>query len=188
MEPVGQRLVGQQGPAEIELPLHRNAQLPLDVLRQDLAEHELLGEILRAHDDVRLPGAGREQREAQAGDNFRSIHSNPSSARSAMTAAGTAPASTVRVSAMAMPRKMKTPSPPPPIAAAMVAVPIAVTVAIRSPATIDGTASGQFHLPENLPRGHTHRDGRLADRRVHPQDTGQRIPQHGQERVQAQAR
>ena len=37
---------------------------------------------------------------------------------------------------------MKTPRPPPPIAAAMVAVPIVETVAMRSPAIMEGAASG----------------------------------------------
>src|SRR6185295_11700577 len=112
------------------------------LLRENLPQQHLLGEVLRRnHDPCRLP-ATRRQQQAQAADNRRSIHSNPSSAANANAAAGSAPASTVVLSNIAIPRKMNTPSPPPPIAAAIVAVPIVVTVAIRSPTTIDGIANG----------------------------------------------
>src|ERR1017187_492663 len=107
----------------------------------DLAEQYLFREILRPDYHARLrrtPGRERDNQE----ENRRSIHPSTSSAAIAISAAGTAPARIVFVSAIAMPRKTKVPNPPPPIAAAMVAVPIVVTVAIRIPVRMVGNASG----------------------------------------------
>ena len=53
-----------------------------------------------------------------------------------------APARIVVVSTIDSPRKMYSPRPPAPIAAAIVGVPTPMTVATRTPATIDGSASG----------------------------------------------
>src|SRR5262249_18813081 len=137
-----QRSMCEQGPAEVELSPDHDVHLPFDLPRDDLAEQRLLREVLGAHDDVGIGSAGRKRQQAQAGESFRESHSSPSSATIAIRAAGIAPASTVGVSTMEMPRKMKTPNPPPPIAAAIVAVPMVATVARRSPATIEGIASG----------------------------------------------
>ena len=43
-----QRAVADQRAAQIEAPFHGESRLTLDRLRKDLAEHELLGEILRS--------------------------------------------------------------------------------------------------------------------------------------------
>src|ERR1700730_49725 len=111
------------------------------LLRDDLAEYHLFGEILRSYDDAVLGRATRQQeKRAQAAENRFSIQPNPPSDSSASTAAGTAPANICVVSTDAMPRKMKTPNPPPPMAAAIVAVPTVVTVATRTPARMVGAA------------------------------------------------
>src|SRR5438034_3543688 len=134
--------MGQKRSPRIEFSSDHKAQPPLNLLRHNLRQQRLLGEILRADYDLGRRRAGGQQQRAQAGDNFRSIHSSPSSASTAIAAAGSAPANTVGVSTIEIPRKMKTPNPPPPMAAAMVAVPTVATVARRSPATMDGAASG----------------------------------------------
>jgi hypothetical protein len=46
-----QRAIADQRAAEIQSPLDRQARLALDRLRDDLAENDLLGEVLRADDD-----------------------------------------------------------------------------------------------------------------------------------------
>src|SRR5437879_7803436 len=116
------------------------------MLRHDLAEDYLLGEILRANRDRvflrTADDACRPQSDDHTGDNLCSIHSSPRSAATAIKAAGTAPARSNVASTDARPRKINTPSPPPPMAAAIVAVPIVVTVAIRRPARIVLVASG----------------------------------------------
>src|ERR1700730_8086728 len=138
----------QQGPAQVQLPLHFLLQTMFQVLCYDLAEDYLLGEVFRTHANAPIAHGPQRQRpdqrdhERQSRDNFRSTHPNPQSAASAINAAGTAPARISAVSTDATPRNMKTPSPPPPIAAAMVAVPMVVTVAIRIPARIVRAASG----------------------------------------------
>ena len=48
-----QRLMRHQRSAQIELPLHRHAQAPLDLLRQHLSQHNLFRKILRPHHDPR---------------------------------------------------------------------------------------------------------------------------------------
>ncbi len=68
---------------------------------------------------------------------------------SASTAAGIAPARIIVVSTIERPRKMYSPSPPAPIAAAIVAVPTPTTAATRTPATIDGSASGSSTIHSN---------------------------------------
>src|SRR5450432_3137000 len=139
----GEGLVGQEGAAQIQLAPDGEAEPALNVLRQDFAQQHLLREILGAdHDGRGFARAAAPYKEGQAGDSLRSIHSNTSSASTAMMAAGSAPARTVGVSTIEIPRKMKTPSPPPPMAAAMVAVPMVATVARRRPATTEGAASG----------------------------------------------
>src|SRR5580704_6128934 len=133
----------EQRAAQIELTAHCDSQLALDLLRGNLGQDLLLGEILRAHDDPLARAArGEQQAGRQTGDSLRSTHPSPPSAASAMHAAGIAPARICAVSTEANPRKMKTPRPPPPIAAAMVAVPIVVTVATRTPARMTGAARG----------------------------------------------
>src|SRR5579872_5408942 len=120
----------------------------LQVLRDDLAQNYLFGEIFRTdrHSSLPLETARRrksQQRAAcQAGEKRLSIHPSPPSESSAIRAAGTAPARSCVLSTEAMPLKMNTPNPPPPIAAAIVAVPMVVTVAIRIPAIIVRSASG----------------------------------------------
>src|SRR5581483_1447821 len=114
-------------------------QFTLDLLRRDLAQHDLLREILRAHHNC---AAARARPQADdAGENgnntshvlaiLRSTTPIKPSASSASAAAGIAPARICSVSTDATPRKINTPSPPPPITAAMTAVPILVTTAIR---------------------------------------------------------
>src|SRR5580704_975051 len=138
----------QQGPAQIQLPLHFLLQTMFQVLCDDLAEDYLLGEVLRTYTNAPIAYGPQRQRsdqrdhERQSRDNFRSTHPNPQSAASAINAAGTAPARICAVSTDATPRKIKTPSPPPPMAAAIVAVPMVVTVATRIPARMVGAASG----------------------------------------------
>src|ERR1017187_7038476 len=121
-------------------------QAALDVLRQNLRQQHLLGEILGAHHQRGL-GCASGQRQAerrQAGESLRSIHSSPSSANSAMAAAGSAPANTVGGSTMEIPRKMKNPSPPPPLAwgGGVGASGGGPPGTGRSPAIIEGAASG----------------------------------------------
>ncbi len=62
ISPREQRLVRQQRSAEIELALHRLMQARLDMLRDDLAQDQLLGEILGADHDVGARAAAGEQR------------------------------------------------------------------------------------------------------------------------------
>src|SRR3984885_2968808 len=112
------------------------------VLRDDLAQDQLLGEVLGAHHDVVARPAAGEQRGYQERENRRSIQLNPPSERSASRAAGIAPARICVLSTDAMPRKMKTPRPPPPMAAAMAAGRIALTETMRTPAMMVGAASG----------------------------------------------
>src|SRR5262249_55147017 len=129
-----QRGIAHEGAAEIELAFDRQPR-ELDHLRQQLAEHALLGEVLRADDDA-LTGAapcdGGEQQERgggaphRGGRRRRSSAPRSASAPRASAAAGSAPARMVRLSTMATPRKMKTPSPPAPMAAAMVARPMPI--------------------------------------------------------------
>src|ERR1017187_6950749 len=111
--------------------------------RCDLPEQHLFREILRPDHHAR-PGRTSPRQRGHQDEYRRSIHPSTSSAAIAISAAGTAPARIVFVSAIAMPRKTKIPNPPPPIAAAMVAVPIVVTVAMRIPARMAGNASGSF--------------------------------------------
>src|SRR5579883_1556245 len=113
------------------------------MLRDDLAEDDLLGEVFRPDYDALLARArGGPQKRAQTAEKRFSIQPNPPSEIRASRAAGIAPARICVVSTEAIPRKMKTPSPPAPIAAAIVAVPMVVTVATRIPARIVRTASG----------------------------------------------
>src|SRR4051794_9132975 len=125
------------------------------MLRHNLPEYHLLGEVLRADSQAVLLGAARSRKAQQnrryPGDNRRSIHPNPPSAISAINAAGTAPARSCVLSTEAIPRKIKTPSPPPPIAAAIVAVPTVVTVATRMPARIVLVASGSSTIRSSCP-------------------------------------
>jgi hypothetical protein len=69
-------------------------------------------------------------------------HVKTPSGDSASTAAGIRARQNDGESTIERPRKMYSPSPPAPIAAAMVAVPMPTMVAMRMPATIDGSASG----------------------------------------------
>src|SRR5581483_10166289 len=58
-------LVREQSSAEIELALDRLVQLVFDMLRDDFAEDQLLGEVLRAdHNVIAPPAAGGEQEDA----------------------------------------------------------------------------------------------------------------------------
>src|SRR5215469_11099060 len=133
----------QQHPTQVQLAVNLNMQPVFDVLRDDLSEYYLLGEILGPDNDARpLPGAACCEQRAQAAEKRFSIQPIPPSDSSASRAAGIAPARICVVSTEAIPRKMNTPNPPPPIAAAMVAVPMVVTVATRSPARIVRAASG----------------------------------------------
>src|SRR5438445_337685 len=92
------------------------------MLRDNLPENDLLGKILRAHDNwtlLRATGApnceGEEETRCdQTAENLCSTHPSPPSARRAMAAAGMAPARISVVSTDASPRKMKPPIPTPP--------------------------------------------------------------------------
>ena len=64
-------------------------------------------------------------------------------------------------SSRVMPSKRSVPRPPAPIQAATVARLIVVTDAVRKPAMITGSASGQRTLSELLPAGHAESEGRL---------------------------
>src|SRR5271155_4188173 len=136
----------QQSATQVQAALNAAMEPMFQMLGDDLAEDDLLREVLRPHADGRFPARRRTSTDRQqrdyAGESFRSSHPNPPSANSAMTAAGIAPARICAVSTDATPRKMNTPKPPPPMAAAMVAVPIVVTVATRIPARIVCAASG----------------------------------------------
>src|SRR5687767_8661442 len=113
------------------------------MLRDDLAQHYLLGEVFGGDSKREFSRlASSQQQQCQHGETFRSIHPSPPSANSAITAEGIAPARICVVSTEATPRKINTPSPPPPIAAAIVAVPMVVTVATRMPAIMVRAASG----------------------------------------------
>src|SRR5437867_1838334 len=125
------------------------------MLRHDLAQNHLLGEVLGPHRDRAITGttgepagghnSGRRDHaagHAHPGQNFCSIHDNPLSAAKAISAAGAAPARICVESTEASPRKINTPKPPPPIAAAIVAVPIVITVATLTPARIVLAARG----------------------------------------------
>ena len=90
------------------------------------------------------------------------------------------------VSTIDRPRKMYSPRPPAPIAAAMVAVPTPMTVATRMPATIDGSASGSSHQPQQLARRHAHRDAGLDDRAVEAAQPGDGRADDRQQRVEGQ--
>src|SRR5262249_39746292 len=144
--------MGEQCPSEVEAPLHRPVQAPLELLRDDLAQHHLFGEVLGAYSDgpaARGPRTAAAEQHSdhandQAGDSLRSTHPNPPPAAGAKTAAGPAPAKICGDPPLATPRKMNPPSPPPPIAAAMVAVPMVVTAATRIPARMVCAASGSW--------------------------------------------
>ena len=58
MSPGIERPVADQGAAQIQPAVDRQAGVALDRLRQQLAENHLLGEVLRADDD-RAAGAAR---------------------------------------------------------------------------------------------------------------------------------
>ena len=133
-----------------------------DRLGDELAQNDLLREVLRADDDPSVSEPRRGQARSEQGQENhggdgdgptavveeracpmrRSTHASRPSAVSASAAAGIAPASIVVVSTIDSPRKMYSPRPPAPIAAAIVAVPTPMTVATRMPAMIDGKASG----------------------------------------------
>src|SRR5262249_39357135 len=140
--PAAQGRVAHERAAEVEAALHRHPG-SLDRLRQQLAQHALLREVLRADDHPVAAAAGGEEGERaerdrrprhRGGRRRRSTVPRIPSAASASAAAGNAPARMVRLSTIATPRKMKTPRPPAPMAAAMVARPIPMTVASRIPA------------------------------------------------------
>src|SRR5579863_2789512 len=139
-------LMRQERATQIQAALHSPMEPVLQMLRDQLTQHHLFGEVLRSDADRGLRPWRRATSERQqkdyAGESFRSSHPNPPSARSAITAAGIAPARICAVSTEATPRKMNTPSPPPPMAAAMVAVPIVVTVATRIPTMMVCAARG----------------------------------------------
>src|SRR3984957_351006 len=142
----------QQRAAQIQAALDTPMEPVFQMLCDNFAQHHLFREVLRSHADGRFrprrrtPGknatGGQGQRRDYAGESFLSAHPTPPSARSAIKAAGIAPARICAVSTEATPRKMNTPSPPPPMAAAMVAVPMVVTVATRIPAMMVRAARG----------------------------------------------
>src|SRR6185436_18111756 len=80
---------------------------------------------------------------------------------------------------------MYSPRPPAPIAAAIVADPTPTTAATRTPATIDGSASGSS-TREQFVRRHPHRHARFPNRRIDPVDAGNRRSNNRQESVQDQ--
>src|SRR5207244_11344169 len=113
--PRHERLVTDEGAAEVQLPVHPEA-LCLQGPRDDLAQQDLLGEILRSdsHGSVLAPATGpcREQRREQGQPLQASLHFDwrrsrsprSASAARARRAAGTAPARIWRLSTIAMPR------------------------------------------------------------------------------------
>src|SRR5439155_7963282 len=140
------RRVADERPAEVEAPLGPEPD-DLDRLREELAEDALLGEVLRADNDLlaaaRATGEHQERKPShRGGRSARSTAPMVRSAPTASSAAGSAPARIIRLSTIATPRKMNTPSPPAPIAAAIVATPIPTTVATRTPARMTLAASG----------------------------------------------
>ena len=66
-----QRAVADQGAAEIQPAIDRHPALPLDRLRDELAENVLLGEILRADHDRRGRPAGDEPAQQQGDRHYR---------------------------------------------------------------------------------------------------------------------
>src|SRR5579863_3613139 len=95
---VDQGLVCEQCAAKIQLALDLLPQPAFKLLGHDFSQHKLLAEILRSDDDRPRARASAKRREDQAGDNFCSSHPNPSSATSAISAAGIAPARICAVS------------------------------------------------------------------------------------------
>src|SRR5262249_61196416 len=82
-----ERGIADECAAEIERPPHPQSK-GLDGLGDELAEHALLGEVLRAHDhDVAWLPAGDEQRHDDDGPSHRGGLTRRSSAPSAMSAA-----------------------------------------------------------------------------------------------------
>src|SRR3954468_19515553 len=94
---------------------------------------------------------------------------------------------------------MYSPRPPAPMAAAMVADPTPTTAATRTPATIDGSASGSSTWRSSSPSvipiatppsrkkpANPHRAARLADRRVDPAQPGNRGADDRQQAVEDQ--
>ncbi len=60
------RAIADQGAAEVQPAIHPEAGIAFDRLRQQLAEHELFGEIFRAdHDRAAAPSRRRHTREHQ---------------------------------------------------------------------------------------------------------------------------
>ena len=184
---VAEAAIADERPSEIQLALDADAALGFDRLRDQLAENDLLGEVLRADDDGVRAGARRDTAQASAASSTAAAaparttrpvaHRSLSNAllepapggrptASASAAAGIAPARMVVVSTIDSPRKMYSPRPPAPMAAAMVVVPTPMTVATRMPATIDGSASGNWTMPQQLARRHAHRDAGFDDGRV----------------------
>ena len=102
------RLMTDEGSSEIQLPFNRQMSRTLNLLREQLAENHLLGEILRADDNlIRLRtreenNANREYQkqwrfqDCRFRENDFSTRLNPKSAASAMSAAGIAPANITR--------------------------------------------------------------------------------------------
>jgi len=88
--------MGQQSSAEIQTPLYGLVQPVLQVLRDDFAEHYLLGKILRAYANrvaaIRRGAAAKPGQQAYDAENLRSTHPSPPSPTKAISAAGIAPA------------------------------------------------------------------------------------------------
>ena len=104
-----QRAIADQRAAEIQPAIDRQAGVALDRLRQQLAEHQLLGEVLRADDD-RAAGAARRQhrRRAAARGSDRRGGDRRGAARAR---AGGAPTAVARATAARRRRRAPAPRP-----------------------------------------------------------------------------
>src|ERR1700679_3024648 len=92
----------QESASQVQTALDASMELMLQMLGDDLSQHNLLRKILRSHAERRFPSrpgaTAQSQQRNYAGESFRSSHPNPPSARSAIRAAGIAPARICAVS------------------------------------------------------------------------------------------
>src|SRR5258708_6774578 len=146
---------------QIEAPHHRKSGFMFQVLRENLAQDRLFGEVLGPdHDTAMLRRTSAQQDGCECSHEDQPAHqrflcnrfcSKPKakSAVSASAAAGIAPARMSWLSTMAPPQKTNPPSPPAPPAAAIVATQMAITAATRIPAMMVPMASGSSTWKSN---------------------------------------
>lgn len=64
---------------EIEAPVHWDVQACFDVLRQQLCQHDLFGEVLRSDDDaIGMRGTASGERKGDQQQSYNSSESRPS--------------------------------------------------------------------------------------------------------------